>query len=85
MGLCLAMIGIGYYLADALVSIVTSAAADWYPTPKNLNSGSLEKYFFLLMGLMLLNSVLYLAVAVRYKYVVRENNGQSQELRENES
>lgn len=72
MGLCLAMLGIGYYVADALVSIVRRSAVEWYP--EKLDTGSLEKYFFLLMGIMVLNFIIFLAIAVRYEYVATDDN-----------
>ena len=68
MGLCLSMIGFGYYLASALASIVKHASnGDWYP--ENLNKGYLEYYMFLLAGLMLVNASVFLFLAVRYRYL----------------
>ena len=68
MGLCLAMIGLGYYVASALVFIVKHASnSDWYP--ENLNKGCLEYYMFLLAGLMLVNASVFLFLAVRYRYL----------------
>lgn len=67
MGLCLAMIGLGYYVASALASIVKHASdGKWYPD--NLNEGSLECYMFLLTGLMLVNTVVFVLLAVKYRY-----------------
>ena len=81
-GLCLSMIGVGFYFSVALVSIVRSLAADWYP--ENLNTGSLEKFFFLLVGLMLLNFALFLTLAVRYKYVA-DNDSIKCELKDSKT
>ena len=67
-------------MADAVVSIVRRFAADWYP--EHLNTGSLEKYFFLLMGLMLLNLVIFLALAVRYKYVAIDSGCSEDEFKD---
>ena len=65
MCLFLAMIGLGYYIASALVSIVKRASnGHWYPD--NLNNGSLEYYMFLLAGLMMVNAAVFLLLAVRY-------------------
>ena len=65
MCLFLAMIGLGYYIASALVSIVKRASnGHWYPD--NLNKGSLEYYMFLLAGLMMVNAAVFLLLAVRY-------------------
>lgn len=67
MGLCLAMIGLGYYVASALASIVKHASnGDWYP--EDLNKGFMEYYLFLLAGLMLVNAVVFLLTAVKYRY-----------------
>ena len=75
MGLNLAMIGLGYFLASALASIVKKASdGHWYP--KNLNKGRLEYYMFLLAGLMLLNAAVFLLLAVRYRYADHENRAQ---------
>ena len=68
MGLCLAMIGLGYYVASLLASIVKHAShSKWYPD--DLNKGTLECYLFLLAGLMLVNLAVFLYLAIRYHYV----------------
>lgn len=68
MGLCLAMIGLGYYVASLLASIVKHAShSKWYPD--DLNKGTLECYLFLLAGLMLVNLAVFLYLALRYHYV----------------
>ena len=67
MGLCLAMIGLGYYVAGLLASIVKNVShSKWYPD--DLNDGTLEDYMFLLAGLMLINAAVFLFLAVRYRY-----------------
>ena len=67
MGLFLAMIGLGYYVALLLASIVKNASdSKWYPD--DLNDGTLEDYLFLLAGLMLINAAVFLFLAVRYRY-----------------
>ena len=67
MGLCLATIGLGYYVAGLLASIVKKASdSKWYPD--DLNNGTLEDYMFLLAGLMLINAAVFLFLAVRYRY-----------------
>ena len=67
MGLCLAMIGLGYFVAGLLASIVKHASdSKWYPD--DLNKGKLEYYMFLLAGLMLINAAVFLFLAVRYRY-----------------
>ena len=69
MALYLATNGIGSYLANLLVAIVTSVgnAEDWYPE-KDPNKGHFEYFFFLLGGLMMLNFLVFLYVASSYKY-----------------
>lgn len=68
MGLNLATIGIGFYVAGALAAIVRKAThGTWYP--QDLNNGKLENYFFFLAAIMLLNFVAFVFLAQRYKYV----------------
>ena len=68
MGLCLATLGLGYYVAGLLASIVKKASdSKWYPD--DLNDGTLEYYMFLLAGLMLINVAVFLFLAVKYQYV----------------
>ena len=79
MGLCLSMVGFGYYLASALASIVKKASdGQWYP--EDLNKGKLEDYMFLLAGLMLVNAVVFVLLAVRYRYANRESNVRDNDL-----
>lgn len=60
--------GIGYWLSSLLEVIVRSATNNkWYPS-ENPNEGTMECYFFLLAGLMIVNFVIFLYVASRYKY-----------------
>lgn len=68
MGLNLATIGIGFYVAGALAAIVRKAThGTWYP--QDLNNGKLENYFFFLAAIMFLNFVAFVFLAQRYKYV----------------
>ena len=67
-GIYLATIGAGFFLASALVAVVSNLSHfDWYP--QDINQGSLENFFFLLSGLMVANFVVFLAVSVRYRYL----------------
>lgn len=60
--------GIGYWLSSLLEVIVRSASNNkWYPS-ENPNEGTMECYFFLLAGLMIVNFVIFVYVASRYKY-----------------
>lgn len=68
MGLNLATIGIGFYVAGALAAIVRKATdGSWYP--QDLNAGKLEYYFFFLAVVMFLNFLVFVYLARRYKYV----------------
>ena len=74
MGVCLAMIGFGYYVASLLAYIVKYASdSKWYP--EDLNDGNVEYYMFLLAGLMLVDAAVFLFVAVRYRYVQPPDEG----------
>ena len=66
-GVYLATIGTGFFLASALVAVVSKLShSRWYPA--DINQGSLENYFFLLVCLMLANFALFVATSVRYRY-----------------
>lgn len=87
MGVCLATIGLGYYLASALAAIVTSASNTWYPTD-NINGGHLEYYLFLMSGLMMLNFFIFAAISIfffKYKEVeeTEKEPQKAENLREN--
>ena len=67
MGLYLLTSGFGFYVASALVSVVKHASdSQWYPD--NFNKGSPEYYMFLLAGLMMVNVVVFLLIAMKYQY-----------------
>ena len=73
MGLNSAMAGFGFFLASALASIVEKASdRKWYPKKLNDSEGRLEYYMFLLAGLMLLNTAVFLILAVSYRYADHE-------------
>lgn len=68
MGLNLATIGIGFYVAGALAAIAKKASGHtWYP--QDLNDGKLENYFFFLAAVMFLNFLVFVFIARKYKYV----------------
>ena len=68
MGAFLVTSGLGNYVASLLVLIVRSAGnKKWYPS-KNPNEGTLEYFFFLLAGLMMVNFVVFLFISSSYKY-----------------
>ena len=74
MGIFLVTSGLGSYLASALVNIVDQATNhSWYKSA-DLNNGKLEWFFFLLGGLMFLNFLIFVPVAMQYKYVVPQKD-----------
>ena len=75
MALFLSASGIGSYIANFVVAIVSS---DWYPE-KDPNQGHMEYFFFLLSGLMMLNFLLFLYIASSYKYKVSAQLGDESE------
>ena len=69
--------GIGSYIANFLVAVVSS---DWYP--EDPNQGHMEYFFFMMAGLMTLNFLLFLFIASSYKY--KESSSQSEETEEDQ-
>ncbi|GJN22035.1 hypothetical protein PR202_gb09564 [Eleusine coracana subsp. coracana] len=68
--LCMASISLGNYVSIMLVSVVTSlTAGDKRPgwIPGNLNSGHLDRFYFLLAALSLVDLAVYVACAMWYK------------------
>ncbi|XP_013392509.1 solute carrier family 15 member 4 [Lingula anatina] len=67
MGMFLLTNGLGNYLGSALIAIVNAATVDdpWYPN--DINQGHLEYFFWLLAGLMVLNTLVFVVLAWRYK------------------
>nr|AGT17043.1 Proton-dependent oligopeptide transporter family [Saccharum hybrid cultivar R570] len=68
--LCMASISLGNYVSIMLVSVVTSLTAGekrpgWIPG--NLNSGHLDRFYFLLAALSLVDLAVYIACAMCYK------------------
>jgi peptide/histidine transporter 3/4 len=75
MGVFLLTTGLGTYVGAALVAIVNAITeavngveGKWYPDKKYVNkSPHLAYYFFLLAGLMFLNFIIYIFVALSFK------------------
>ena len=73
MGLYFLMNGFGTYLGAALLAIVNAISGTsgekykWYPDKAYINDGQLAYYFFLLTGLMFLNFIVYVFVAVSFE------------------
>lgn len=68
MALYMAAWGLGSFLANLLVAIVTSGGnSDWYPE-KDPNRGHFEYFFFLVTVLMMLDFLFFLFIASSYEY-----------------
>lgn len=73
----MASISLGNYVSIMLVSVVMAVTASgerpgWIPS--NLNSGRLDRFFFLLAALTAVDLVLYMLCAKWYKCIQFENN-----------
>ncbi|CAH1794597.1 unnamed protein product [Owenia fusiformis] len=67
MGVNLATTGLGSYVGTLLVNIVNAASnGSWYPD--ELNTGNIENFLFLMSGLGVVNFLIFLPVAMRYRY-----------------
>ncbi|KAK8485351.1 hypothetical protein V6N11_025389 [Hibiscus sabdariffa] len=70
--LCMTSISLGNYVSDLLVTIVMKVSTkDDLPgwIPGNLNQGHLDRFFFLLAALTMVDLVLYVICAKWYKYI----------------
>jgi dipeptide/tripeptide permease len=77
--LCMASISLGNYVSIMLVSVVTTlTAGDRRPgwIPGNLNSGHLDRFYFLLAALSLVDLAVYVACAMWYKGIKLDNNSE---------
>ncbi|XP_074270433.1 protein NRT1/ PTR FAMILY 7.3-like isoform X2 [Silene latifolia] len=73
--LCLTSIALGNYLSSFIATIVTKISTST-GTPgwisQDLNKGHLERFYFLLAALIMIDFVVYLFIARAYKYVQSE-------------
>ncbi|KAG6469849.1 hypothetical protein ZIOFF_070782 [Zingiber officinale] len=81
--LCMASISLGNYVSIMLVNIVMSVTAKgdspgWIPG--NLNSGHLDRFYFLLAGLTLIDFIVYLVCAKWYKNIELEREEEDTDL-----
>ncbi|KAK8592191.1 hypothetical protein V6N13_062777 [Hibiscus sabdariffa] len=70
--LCMTSISLGNYVSDLLVTIVMKVSAkDDLPgwIPGNLNQGHLDRFFFLLAALTMVDLLIYMICAKWYKYI----------------
>ncbi|XP_077999201.1 solute carrier family 15 member 4-like [Glandiceps talaboti] len=73
MGMFLLTTGLGSYLGSLLVIIVNAATPDDPWLPDEVNDGYLERFFFLLAILMIVDFVIFVLIAWKYKYVEKED------------
>ncbi|CAL9137303.1 unnamed protein product [Musa textilis] len=81
--LCMASISLGNYVSIMLVNIVTSVTSKrnspgWIP--RNLNSGHLDRFYFLLAALTLIDFMAYLVCAKWYRCIKLDNDDGRQTL-----
>jgi solute carrier family 15 (peptide/histidine transporter), member 3/4 len=79
--LCMASISLGNYVSIMLVSVVTSLTdKDRRPgwIPGNLNSGHLDRFYFLLAALSLVDLAVYVACAMWYKGIEIDNGDEKE-------
>ncbi|KAI5402136.1 protein NRT1/ PTR FAMILY 7.1 [Lathyrus oleraceus] len=79
--LCMASISLGNYVSSMLVNMIMEITArgqekGWIP--ENLNKGHMDRFFFLLAGIVAFDFVIYLFCANRYKNI--NVQGDQQEL-----
>ncbi|KAK8575521.1 hypothetical protein V6N12_063192 [Hibiscus sabdariffa] len=78
--LCMTSISLGNYVSDLLVTIVMKVSTKgdlpgWIPG--NLNSGHLDRFFFMLAALSVVDLVIYIICAKWYKYIKFEGRNGS--------
>lgn len=76
--LCMTSISLGNYVSSLLVTMVMKIStedhmAGWIPG--NLNKGHLDRFYFLLAGLTIIDLVVYMACARWYKCIKLEGQG----------
>ncbi|XP_029116576.1 protein NRT1/ PTR FAMILY 7.2 isoform X3 [Elaeis guineensis] len=81
--LCMASISLGNYVSIMIVNIVTAVTSrDKNPgwIPGNLNRGHLERFYFLLATLTVVDFIVYLVCARWYKCIKLETNDEEEEM-----
>ncbi|KAG1327232.1 protein NRT1/ PTR FAMILY 7.2 [Cocos nucifera] len=81
--LCMASISLGNYVSIMIVTIVTTVTSgDRNPgwIPGNLNRGHLERFYFLLAILTVVDFIAYLVCARWYKCIKLESNDEEEEM-----
>ncbi|XP_073009934.1 protein NRT1/ PTR FAMILY 7.1-like isoform X2 [Typha latifolia] len=81
--LCMASISLGNYVSIMLVNIVTSVTSDekrpgWIPG--DLNSGHLDRFYFLLAALSCVDFLVYLVCSLWYKGIKFESNQEEEKI-----
>ncbi|XP_002739447.1 solute carrier family 15 member 4-like [Saccoglossus kowalevskii] len=82
MGMFLLTSGLGSYLGSLLVAIVNSASEDNPWIPDDVNCGYLERFFFLLAAILSVDFMIFVILAVKYKYVDPEEQIKFTEISE---
>lgn len=88
--LCMASISLGNYVSSMLVAVVmgiTARGSDPGWIPNNLNEGHMDRFYFLIAGLSVIDFAIYVYLSKRYKYINLEgpeNEEESQESRDDE-
>ncbi|XP_047964367.1 protein NRT1/ PTR FAMILY 7.3-like [Salvia hispanica] len=80
--LCMTSISLGNYVSSLLVSIVMKiSTVDNMPgwIPGNLNKGHLERFYFLLAGLTVIDLMIYIACASWYKSMKFTGKGEGED------
>ncbi|ESO87044.1 hypothetical protein LOTGIDRAFT_229242 [Lottia gigantea] len=64
--------GLGSYVANAIIKIieVSTKSDPWFP--KDINNGKTEYLYFVLAGIMGVNFIVFVIIAVHYKYRVQQ-------------
>lgn len=81
--LCMASISLGNYVSSMLVHVVmkiTARGNDKGWIPENLNKGHMDRFFFLLAGLVVFDFVIYLFCAKWYKSINVQGDQEELEL-----
>ncbi|KAK8543335.1 hypothetical protein V6N12_015891 [Hibiscus sabdariffa] len=85
--LCMASMSIGNYVSSLLVNVVmVITARDGSPgwIPENLNSGHMDRFYFLIAGLTAVDFIIYVFCARWYKCINLDTREKGIELEEQE-
>ncbi|XP_024021143.1 protein NRT1/ PTR FAMILY 7.3 isoform X2 [Morus notabilis] len=83
--LCMSCLAVGSYVASAILTVVTKITSkDGKPgwVPRNLNDGHLDRFFFVLAPMAVVNFILYVVCAKCYKSISWEMRSDSEACQE---